>query len=262
MITCIIYIHLATRPDTLIREQLDRIGLPYERFDAIPHVAGSVGRGHSHLAVLRLARDREYANVLIIEDDFELIVEADEFNASIQRFFGLGLDYNVLMLSHSLVRSKPHCDFLLKVLEGRNASGYLVNSNYYDKLIGMCERAIALSEETGIHWVYANDMVSHKYQATDNWYCVEPKLARQRAGYSDNAGYWVAYWVDHWGDHWDDDWSDDLADDWEDNLAEELDEDLASDSADDSADDSTGQLSGVWFESVRRKWDIYNRANV
>jgi GR25 family glycosyltransferase involved in LPS biosynthesis len=197
MITQIIYINLAKRPDRdiQIREQLDRIGLPYERFEAIPHVAGIVGCGYSHLAVLRLARKRGYANVLIIEDDFELLVGVDEFNAAIRRFFDLGLDYNVLMLSYNLMRSEPHCDFLLKVLEAQTASGYLVNSNYYDKLIGLYEQTMPLLEQTGMHWIYANDMIWKRYQVTDNWYCVEPRLAKQRAGYSDNAECWVDYGV-------------------------------------------------------------------
>jgi len=195
MITRIIYIHLASRPDTLIREQLDRIGLPYERFEATPCVLGIVGRGHAHLAVLRLARDRGYANVLILEDDFELLVGVDDFHATIKRFFDLGLDYDVLMLSYNLIRSEPHCDFLFKVLEAQTASGYLVNANYYDRLIGLYEHTMPLLEQTGMHWIYANDQIWKPYQLTGNWYGTTPRLAKQRAGYSDNTECWVDYGV-------------------------------------------------------------------
>ena len=39
------------------------------------------------------------------------------------------------------------------------ASGYIINSHYYNKLIFLYKWSIRLLEQTKMHWEYANDVV-------------------------------------------------------------------------------------------------------
>ncbi len=81
------------------------------------------------------------------------------------------LSYNL----HKYEEIKDEC--VNRVLFALTAYGYLVNCNYYDKLINLYEEATPLLEKTGKHWIYACDIVWKSLQ----------KIDKQRAGYSDNG---------------------------------------------------------------------------
>jgi glycosyl transferase family 25 len=193
----IIYINLNKRTDRReqIEKELKQFGLEYERFEAIESPGfGTYGCGLSHLQVLKQAKEQGYKNVLILEDDFEFLVKKEEFEKNLTEFFDLKLDFNVCMLSYNLQETQnTDYDFLLKVLEAQTASGYIVNSNYYDKLIALYEWAIPLLQRTKMHWVYSNDMVWKKFQKEDYWYCFKTRIGKQREGFSDNAECYVSY---------------------------------------------------------------------
>jgi len=193
----IIYINLNRRTDRRaeIEEEMNRFGLEYERFEAIETPGfGSYGCGLSHLQVLKLAKERGYKNILIFEDDFKFLVTKEEFEKNLTQFFELDLNFDVCMLSYNLLESKnTDHDFLLKMLEVQTASGYIVNSNYYDKLIELYEWAMPLLNETKAHWIYASDQVWKKYQKEDQWYCFKTRIGKQRPSISDNSGDFVDY---------------------------------------------------------------------
>jgi hypothetical protein len=123
-----------------------------------------------------------------LEDDFTFEVTKAEFDQQLTHFFELGLDYNVVMCSYLLCGSEPtpHT-FLLKVTEAQTASGYIVHSNYYDKLIDLYEDAMVALDRTRAHWIYANDQIWKQYQKTDIWFGFTPRFGKQRASFSDNA---------------------------------------------------------------------------
>jgi glycosyl transferase family 25 len=196
----IIYINLKQRVDRRveIETELEKMGLSgkagkaekaekAERFEAIQHTSGTVGCGQSHLAVLKLARDRGYKNILILEDDFQFLVSKEELEAKLQLFFNSQIPYDVCMLSYNLYKSEkvPAHPFLLKVNEAHTTSGYIVNQSCYTKLIHLYEYAIPKLESTGMHWVYSNDVAWVSLQQVDPWYCFSPRLGKQRAGWSD-----------------------------------------------------------------------------
>jgi len=194
----IIYINLDKRIDRLqqINDEFKRFNLEdkTERFPAIYHPSGTVGCGKSHLAVLKLAKERKYKNVLILEDDFHFVVSKDDFEYNLKLFFENVKEYDVCLISYNLNKAES-CEFpfLLKLLDGQTASGYLVNQNYYDALINLYEKAIPLLESTGQHWIYANDQIWKQLQAIDNWYCFKTRLGKQKAGFSDNSQTYVDY---------------------------------------------------------------------
>ena len=62
-----------------------------------------------------------------------------------------------------------------------------------DTIIGLYEWAFPLLESTGEHWNYANDQVWMRLQENDRWFVFNPRLGKQRSGYSDNAKRFMDY---------------------------------------------------------------------
>lgn len=189
----IFYINLDKRTDRRqeIESQLDAFNLPYERFSAIETPGqGIVGCGLSHTAVLRLAKERGYRNVLILEDDFEFLVTKDEFEHQLTQLFESQTQFDVCMLSYNLHHYDvfpPLPSILGRVKYAQTASGYIVNSHYYEAIIALYEWAIPLLKQTGQHWIYANDVIWKQLQERDMWLYFLKRIGRQSAGYSDNA---------------------------------------------------------------------------
>lgn len=195
----IIYINLNKRTDRReqIENELNSFNLSYERFEAFSTPdCGIYGCGLSHLAVLKIAKERNYRNILILEDDFQFLVSKEVFEENLKTFFESNIDYDVCMLSYNLHYSSV-CENLNvnKVVFAQTASGYIVNSNYYDKLIELYEWCLPLLISTKKHWLYANDIVWRDYQKNDNWYCFKIRIGKQRASYSDNSNNFCDYGV-------------------------------------------------------------------
>lgn len=196
----IFYINLKTRPDRMaeMESELQKFGLEAERLEAIPTPDfGIYGCGLSHLAVLKLAKERNYRNVLILEDDFEFLVTKDEFEDHLQQFFASSMEYDVCMLAYD-VRERDPCDSVAatnveRLLFAQTAAGYLVNGSYYDTLIDLYETALPQLIATRRHWEYANDVVWRSLQQTDKWYYFTTRIGKQRASYSDNSGKFADY---------------------------------------------------------------------
>jgi glycosyl transferase family 25 len=186
-------INLDRRKDRLdqITEELARLELPFTRFAGIDQRPGILGCGLSHLAVLKEARRLGLKNVLILEDDFTLVVEPNVFWSEVHAFFQSGMPYDVAMLAYNITHARPHSQGILKVLEAQTASAYVVHKRFYDQLISLYEESMPLLAETGHHWVYANDQVWKKLQAGADWYAFEKRLGRQRPSYSDNSERFV-----------------------------------------------------------------------
>lgn len=193
----IFYINLKKRTDrrTEIENELNKFKLSYERFDAIETPGcGSIGCGLSHLGVLKLARERGYKNVLILEDDFTFLVSKEDFENNLTKFFESGLNYDVCKLAYGLQQHKEINSVVVgKVIESISASAYIVNNHYFDKLINLFEWAIPLLAETKQHWIYCIDQVWKKYQKEDNWYYFKTRIGKQRPSYSDNTERFETY---------------------------------------------------------------------
>ena len=207
-ITKIVYINLDRRTDR--REEIEaeclKMRIPTEkvvRFSAIEHDPGFVGCSKSHLAVLKMAREENWFNVLIFEDDFQFLVSADSFESNLREFFSLEQPYDVLLLSYSLHQRE---DFMGNVGRTRNtqtASGYLVHHRFYDHLIQNIEESVHLnelhacspSEYAYNSWSYAFDQYWKRLQSDPSnvWLFFLERIGRQRAGYSDLVKRFVDY---------------------------------------------------------------------
>ena len=163
-----------------------------ERFVGIEtQTCGIIGCTKSHLEVLKIAKQRNYKNVLILEDDFMFLVSKEILEDELQCFFTSieQSSFDICMLSYNLIHGEPISNNtkLIKAMEVQTASGYIVNASFYDALIILYEENIPLLENTQMHWLYANDQCWKKLQPQSNWYCFQRRLGKQRAGFSDNS---------------------------------------------------------------------------
>lgn len=193
----IVYINLDKRTDrrSEIEFELNKMNLKAERFSAIEHPPpnGIVGCGKSHLAVIKLAKERGYKNILILEDDFVFITEKLEFEESLTKLFESSIEFDVCFISYNLLEEQESdIPFLKRAKFSNTASGYIVNSHYYDKIIDLYEWSVPLLESTSQHWIYANDQVWRDLQEKDKWYCLVPRLGIQSDGFSDNSQKFIA----------------------------------------------------------------------
>jgi hypothetical protein len=182
------YINLDYRTDR--REHIENIAKKYEldieRYPAECDTENPVlGCMLSHINVLKLAREKSLESVLIFEDDFMFLVEPNEFKKNLQIINSLE-KFDVFMLAHNnLVSKETNITDILKVNFAQTASGYIVRSHYYDKLINLYECAYPLLKKTNHHWIYMNDIVWRDLQAQDYWLTFKTRQGKQIAGYSD-----------------------------------------------------------------------------
>jgi hypothetical protein len=172
--------------------QLSQFNLPFERFSAIQDSPGTVGCGKSHIACLKLAKQRGYKSVLILEDDFQFLVPPDVFFLRMRQFIDT-VPFDVCMLSYNdknLV-GRQELEEWVRVQAAQDAAGYIVHESFYDPLIACLEQGLALLQATGHHWLYSNDQVWKTIQPSSRWYAAAPRIGNQRDSASNCADTWL-----------------------------------------------------------------------
>ena len=192
----IIYINLDHRTDRReeIEIELEEMGLTYERFPAIKDVSGAVGCCKSHLAVLKQARDQGYQNVLVLEDDFQFVVDKTEFEKQIGQLFEIPFDVCLLAYNTNYLHESPY-PFLSKIKDAQTTAGYLIQSHYYDTLIAQWEHGLKMFQETGNEPLYTCDQSWKTLQERDTWYCFTERMGIQRESYSDIQKGVISYGI-------------------------------------------------------------------
>ena len=115
-ISKIIYINLDRRTDRN-QEMLDEFKkmniTNFERFSAIPTCPGTIGCGQSHIRVLQIAQQRQYDNILILEDDFTFLVTREQLDQCLHHIFEEFQEpWDVIMFGYDLSETKDggdHC---------------------------------------------------------------------------------------------------------------------------------------------------------
>lgn len=187
------YINLDRRTDRRNEFERERakMGLEVERFPAVSHSVPAIGCGLSHLAVLKLARERGYESVCVFEDDFEFLVGRPELDTIL---LTLPDHYDVVMLGWYVFDSVPYDGTFNKVLDATTGSAYIVHSRFYDTLIQNYEEAANLFQQNPRDpHLYLNDQYWRRLQPTANWFHTKTRMGRQRPSYSDLTGTNVAY---------------------------------------------------------------------
>lgn len=183
----VFYINLDRRTDrkSELEGELSKMGIiGAQRISGIPTDPGYLGCGLAHEAAVKAGRGLK--NVLIFEDDFQFLVEPEEFWASLEQ--AMKEPYDVIMLGCNLRESEewPSNDSLVRVIYGATGSGYLINGHMIDQIAALFEDANKKLAVTHQHWLYANDACWRSLQQTGCWLTFKKRIGKQRASYSDN----------------------------------------------------------------------------
>ena len=178
-----------------MENELIKMDLSGERFPAISYSPGCVGCSMSHIAVLEIAKQNGYNNVLIFEDDFQFLVTKEELQRELKSFFDLQIPYDVVMLSYSAQETQPFNDDVCRGINVQTLSGYIVHNRFYDKLISHQKEGLQKLRDTGRHWEFACYQYCKSLQPICDWFCFNKRLGIQRPSYSDLAGCFVDYKV-------------------------------------------------------------------
>lgn len=181
----VLYINLDSRTDRKDQVEKELQVFPNEKKTRISAVEDKtypmVGCIRSHLKALETAKEKNYFNVLITEDDFVWSDIKDGY-ASFEKL--IKAPYDVIMFGGTSATIEKDTN---RVKRSQSGHGYLVHNRYYNTIIDKLKGAIqdfekAPSKEKAdkIHV----DLQYTELQPLDQWYLVDPPLATQRPSYS------------------------------------------------------------------------------
>jgi GR25 family glycosyltransferase involved in LPS biosynthesis len=141
----------------------------------------------SHLKCIKIAKEKGWPNVVIIEDDIEFL-NPPAFRTQLNAFLTLHQNnFDVCLLAGNVVPPFTKIDdCCIRVNKCQTTTGYIVNANYYDILIQNYSEGIKkLIKEPENHRFYAIDKWWFQLQERDRWMLIVPLTVSQREDYSD-----------------------------------------------------------------------------
>ena len=195
MINCL-YINLDHRIDRN-KEMISQFNdisnqINLQRFSAIYHKPGFIGCTKSHIKCIEHAKEMKWEYVVILEDDFELIVSPQYFLNKINEV--LTKSWDVMMLSGVIYSPVIAFDGIAKVSNVQTSAGYIIRARYYDVLLQNFNDGLKLlSNNYNNYSLYALDQYWKILQQKDKWYISVPILGKQRSGFSDIEQIHVNY---------------------------------------------------------------------
>jgi len=192
-IDIIYYINLDHRTDRLehINNELNKTNIDKNKINRIAGVYnqeyGFIGCSQSHINALTNFIESDINNnyCLILEDDFEFILDQDEINKMLNYIFN-NIDFDVLMLSSNTLQSENiSYNYLTKILNAQTTAGYIINRKFAKTLLNNFNEGLNLLNITKNANRYAIDMYWKHLQPISNWYYINPIIGKQMESYSD-----------------------------------------------------------------------------
>jgi GR25 family glycosyltransferase involved in LPS biosynthesis len=192
-----LYINLPKRVDRKehVEKELSKIGVPFERFNAIKLPNGALGCSMSHLKCLQIAKEKSWSHVFICEDDIQFL-DSDLFKKQLDTFLKSHTnDWDVLLVAgNNMPPYIPIDESCVQVKQCQTTTGYIVKQHYYDTLIENFKLGIqCLMREPHKHALYAIDKYWFFLQQRDRWFLIIPLTVVQRTDYSDIEKRMVNY---------------------------------------------------------------------
>jgi glycosyl transferase family 25 len=163
-----------------------------ERISAANIQPGIIGCTKSHYECIKLAKERDYKNILVLEDDISFTSEAlnvlnnafDQLDKHALQFEMLYLGANLRGEDNRLIDSN-----LALISAAKTTHAYIINSSVYDIVLDTYANC---QWNDGIDWHYSNPdrlnidiFYMRMIQSRGNTYGVYPSVAEQRSSYSD-----------------------------------------------------------------------------
>jgi GR25 family glycosyltransferase involved in LPS biosynthesis len=199
-IDTVVYINLYIRTDRndhIINELKLWKDLDWSKVHRFSAIEGKlVGCLSSHLSVLKLAREKKWENVLVLEDDFtweDWVIKDEKINTLLSDFWiKHHHEFGFIQLAHGMTATTHAHEFTMHANEpiasvkyATNAAGYWVHERCYDALIQEFEKAVDPLYLTGAHWLYLNDVVWNTIRPFFPTFAFIPRLGYQYGNYSD-----------------------------------------------------------------------------
>jgi len=157
------------------------------RFSAIEETPGYVGCTKSHIAILKMALENKWKNVLVLEDD----IAWNNFEEGYARLETLASsNYDCILLGATGVVYYPDT---LRLVKAQTTTAYLINAHYIPTLLDNFEEGLVELLKTNDRDSYALDMYWKSIQSRDIWFVIVPSLLYQTPGYSDIENAEVSY---------------------------------------------------------------------
>ena len=165
-------------------------------------VFGALGCAKSHLAALSdflVRRPEPYC--LVLEDDFDLLRNWNDFVNQFNALQGSGLDWDALLLAGTCTLAYPQGPAgVARLLESQSACGYMLQRRYVPQVLHRFAQSVTMLEkfrESKPHqqWThrFAIDMTWKPLQHTDRWFITTPAMGHQRPSFSDIEQMQVDY---------------------------------------------------------------------
>ena len=192
----IFYINLDSRIDRQqsCLNELKSIGASQdkiERFSAIKKNPGYIGCTLGHISCLKLAMERNYETVMIVEDDI-LFTQKEWISGQLNKVFEY--DFDVFLLGTNLFDFEKIDDSMIRVLGGGSTIGYIVKKHYYDKLLKNYKEGLELLLKTGKKPQYTIDSYALRtLHPIDRWITFSKLTVSQLHDYSDIENHVINY---------------------------------------------------------------------
>ena len=177
----ILYINLDKRTDR--KEHMEELlkDYDYERISAIEDEKGYIGCVKSHIYCLELAKERDYDEVIILEDDF--IFKGDN---NFENMIYPDFDYDILLICNLIKKRRHINEYFDKAESAEWTSGHLVKKHFYQIFIDNFKESLSLLQKDYIKEYY-HDVYWKKLMKDYNFVTHTKSIATQKEGYSDIA---------------------------------------------------------------------------
>jgi len=175
-------------------EEFKKLGIEdqVERISAANIQPGIIGCTKSHYECIKLAKERNYKNILVLEDDVSFTAEAlNVLNETFNQLEKLGLQFEMLYLGANLRGEDNRLidSNLALIAAAKTTHAYIINSSVYDIILDTYANC---QWNASIDWHYTNPnrlnidiFYMRMIQSRGNTYGVYPSVAEQRSSYSD-----------------------------------------------------------------------------
>tara|TARA_A100001015_G_C15021946_1_gene728470 strand:+ start:548 stop:1222 length:675 start_codon:yes stop_codon:yes gene_type:complete len=184
-----LFINLDHRKDRLehVEKELEKMGIKGERFNAIKTASGAIGCTLSHIKCLEIAKERDYEQVFICEDDITF-TNPDLFKQNIEKFcMNEDIMWDVLIIGGNNVPPyKQYYDYAARVFNCQTTTGYIVKQDFYNTMIKNFKEGVTnLMKDPTNKRMFAIDIYWKKLQMENFWYMITPPTVTQYENYSD-----------------------------------------------------------------------------
>jgi GR25 family glycosyltransferase involved in LPS biosynthesis len=184
-----LFINLEHRNDRLehVLAEFDKLGIKAERVNAVKMKNGAIGCTMSHIKCIELAKNRNWDQVFICEDDITFL-NPELLKRNIELFYNNDeILWDVLIIGGNNVPPyQQFYEYAARIFQNQTTTGYIVKKQYYDVLLtNFKESAANLLRNPDNKFEYALDKYWNRLQMQDFWYMITPPTVTQYENYSD-----------------------------------------------------------------------------